>query len=242
MLAPVAEEIRKLEIRSLHAVPLFDKEQPGRPAAAGTMRLAPGLVAGRDLARLKRSARRWSSRLTIPDCAGWSSSLAGTDPETGLLPRSAYLDCLLAEARRSKDQGQPLSVCLLEPENPHVADEILGDAGVQNFLFNLSKALAPTCAKTIFPFATIRFQSSFCFPTLPFPRPDLPSRRSDAPWPSGVNGSDRHNFCAAVCDVPLGPTFDAVDGVTEVINRLETSLDRAHKEVGKRILISRFNG
>ncbi len=41
------------------------------------------------------------------------------------------------------------------------------------------------------------------------------------------------NFCAAVCDVPLGPNFDAVDGVTEVINRLEVSLDRAHKEGGE---------
>jgi hypothetical protein len=33
-----------------------------------------------------------------------------------------------------------------------------------------------------------------------------------------------------------------VDGVTEVINRLEASLDRARKKGGKRVLISKFTG
>jgi PleD family two-component response regulator len=55
-----------------------------------------------------------------------------------------------------------------------------------------------------------------------------------------VDGGNAPDFCAAVCDVPLGPDFEAVDGVTEVINRLETSLDRACKQGGKRVLISRF--
>jgi hypothetical protein len=57
-----------------------------------------------------------------------------------------------------------------------------------------------------------------------------------------MNGAEPVTFCAAVCDVPLGTDFDAVDGVTEVINRLESSLDRAHKEGGKRIFISKFSG
>jgi hypothetical protein len=57
-----------------------------------------------------------------------------------------------------------------------------------------------------------------------------------------VNGTGVVNFCAAVCDVPLAPDFDAVDGVTEVINRLEASLDRAHREGGKRVLASKFAG
>ncbi len=57
-----------------------------------------------------------------------------------------------------------------------------------------------------------------------------------------VNGAGPSNFCAAVRDVPLGPNFDPVDGVTEVINRLEVSLDRSRKEGGKRILISKFSG
>ena len=55
-----------------------------------------------------------------------------------------------------------------------------------------------------------------------------------------ANGSESPTFCAAVCDVPLGPNFDAVDGVTEVINRLEVSLDHAQKEGGNHLLISNF--
>lgn len=57
-----------------------------------------------------------------------------------------------------------------------------------------------------------------------------------------LDGTNPPNFCCAVCDVPLGPQFDAVDGVTEVINRLEAALEQARKEGGKRVLLSRFEG
>ena len=55
-----------------------------------------------------------------------------------------------------------------------------------------------------------------------------------------VDGMAQPNFCCVVCEVPLGRQFDAVDGVTEVINRLETVLEQAHKEGGKRVLLSSF--
>jgi len=57
-----------------------------------------------------------------------------------------------------------------------------------------------------------------------------------------LDGASAPNFCAAVCDVPLGPNFDTVDGVTEVINRLEVSMEQARKEGGKRVLLAKFAG
>lgn len=57
-----------------------------------------------------------------------------------------------------------------------------------------------------------------------------------------VDAAPAPNFCAVVCEVPLGPNFDAVDGVTEVINRLVASLEQARKEGGKRVLLSKFAG
>jgi hypothetical protein len=55
-----------------------------------------------------------------------------------------------------------------------------------------------------------------------------------------LDGGKSPNFCAAICEVPLGPQFDAVDGVTEVINRLEGAMEAARREGGKRVLLSKF--
>jgi tetratricopeptide (TPR) repeat protein/GGDEF domain-containing protein len=242
LLSAVSGEIQKLGIRSLQALPLLDKD-----TAAGLLLLeqcestrawSPGeslllraigtqVVIAINNTKLRRLVR----------------SLAGTDPETGLLPRSAYLDCLLSEARRSKDQSQPLSVCLLEPENPHTLMKSLGDAGVQRFVLQVGKALTPTLRQNDISIRYSPLSIVVVFPDTALPQAGLAVEKvRRAMAQVRVNGSEATNFCAAVCDVPLGQSFDAVDGVTEVINRLELSLDRAHKEGGKRILISKFAG
>jgi len=170
-------------------------------------------------------------------------SLAGTDPETGLLPRSAYLECLLSEAQRSKDQSQPLSVCLLEPENPHALMKALGDARVQRFVIQMGKALTPALRQNDISIRYSPLSVVVVFPDTALPQAGLAVEKvRRALAQVRVNGAEAASFCAAVCDVPLGPNFDAVDGVTEVINRLEVSLDRAHKEGGKHFLISKFPG
>jgi hypothetical protein len=45
-----------------------------------------------------------------------------------------------------------------------------------------------------------------------------------------------------VCEVHLSDNFDAVDGVSEVINRLESVLEQSRKEGGKRVMLSKFEG
>ena len=241
-LAPVASEIRKLGIRSLHALPIFDKENP-----TGLLLLeqcdSPRAWSPGELLFLKAIGPQVVIAFSNTRLRRLVSSLAGTDPETGLLPRSAYLECLLSEARRSKDQGQPLSVCLLEPDNSRALMKLLGDTGVQKFLLGIGKALAPTLRQNDISIRYNPLSIVIVFPDTALPQAGLAVekvRRAIAQV--RLNGSEGANFCAAVCDVPLGPNFDAVDGVTEVINRLEISLDHAHKEGGKRILISRFSG
>jgi GAF domain-containing protein len=238
----VHAEIQKLGIRSMQALPLIDKDQP-----AGLLLVeqcgAPRIWTPGENLLLKATATQILIAVNNTKLRRLVRSLAGTDPETGLLPRSSYLDCLLSEARRSKDQSQPLSVCLLEPENPQGLIKLLGDEGVQRFVLQVSKVITPALRQNDI---TVRYSPLsivLVFPDTPLPQAGLAVekvRRSLAQI--RVNGAEAANFCAAVCDVPLTPHFDAVDGVTEVINRLETSLDRVHKEGGKRVLISKFAG
>jgi GAF domain-containing protein/Tfp pilus assembly protein PilF len=242
LLSTVAAEIQKLGIRSLQALPLLDKD-----VAVGLLLLeqcdAPRTWSPGESLLLKAISTQVVIAINNTKLRRLVRSLAGTDPETGLLPRSAYLECLLSEARRSKEQSQPLSVCLLEPENPHALMKSLGDAGVQRFVLQVGKALAPALRQNDMSIRYSPLSIVVVFPDTALPQAGLAVEKvRRAMAQVRVNGAEASNFCAAVCDVPLGPNFDAVDGVTEVINRLEASLDRAHKEGGKRILISRFAG
>lgn len=242
LLSALTAEVQKLGIRSLQALPLIDKE-----AAAGVLLLeqceSPRAWSPGESLLIRAIATQVVIAINNTKLRRLERSLAGTDPETGMLPRSAYLECLLSEARRSKDQSQPLSVCLLEPENPHALMKSLGDAGVQRFVLQIGKALTPALRQNDVPIRYSPLSVAVVFPDTALPQAGLAvekARRALAQVQA--NGAEATSFCAAVCDVPLGQNFDAVDGVTEVINRLEASLDQAHKKGGKHFLISKFPG
>jgi len=241
-LAPVLAEIQKLGIKSLLALPMLDKDEPtglllmeqcGAPRAWNPgeslllKAIATQVVIAVNNTKLRRLVR----------------SLAGTDQETGLLPRSSYLDCLLAEAQRAKEQSQPLSVCLLEPEDPTALAKTLGDAGVQRYLQQVSKAMLSALRQNDIAIRYRPLSIAVVFPDTALPQGGLAVEKVRRVISQvKVDGAAAPNFCAAVCDVPLGPNFDAVDGVTEVINRLEAALEQARKEGGKRLLLSKFGG
>ena len=240
LLATVAADIQELGIRSLQALPLRDKD-----SAAGLLLLeqcdAPRTWSPGENLLLRAIGTQVVIAINNTKLRRLTRSLAGSDPETGLLPRSAYLECLLSEARRSRDQAQPLSVCLLEPENPRALMKSLGDAGVQRFVLQVGKALIPNLRQNDISIRYSPLSIVVVFPDTALPQAGLAVEKvRRALAQVRVNSTEASHFCAAVCDVPLGPDMDAVDGVTEVINRLEVSLDRAHKDGGKRILISRF--
>lgn len=238
----VRADIQELGISSLHALPLIDKDK-----ASGMLVLeqceAPRVWSPAEVVLVKSIATQVVIAINNTKLRRLVRSMAAADPETGLLPRSAYLECLLSEARRAKAQTQPLSVCLLEPVNSRTLMKALGDAGVQQFVEQVGKGLAGSLRQNDI---TIRYSPlSFVvvFPDTALPQAGLAvekARRALAQI--RLNGAGAGNFSAAVCDVPLGPNFDAVDGVTEVINRLELVLDQGKREGGKRILISKFSG
>ena len=241
MLSAIEAEVRKLGIRAVQASPLIDKD-----VATGLLLLeqcdAPRAWSPGESLLLKAIATQVVIATNNTKLRRLVRSLAGSDPETGLLPRSAYLECLLAEAGRSRDQYQPLSVCLLEPENPHALMKVWGDAGVQRFVQQVGKTLTPALRQNDISIRYSPLSVVVVFPDTTLAQAGLAVEKvRRALAQVRANGSEAPNFCAAVCDVPLGPNFDAVDGVTEVINRLEVSLDRAHKEGGKRVLISKFS-
>ncbi|MBZ5562129.1 MAG: tetratricopeptide repeat protein [Acidobacteriia bacterium] len=240
VLVPVRAEVQILGINSLLAVPLLDRDE-----AAGLLVLehceAPHHWNPSESLPLKALATQVVIAVNNTKLRRLVRSLAGTDPETGLLPRSSYLDCLLAEAQRSHDQSQPLSVCLFEPENPTSLVKLLGDTGVQRYIQQLSKALLSALRQNDIAIRYSPLSVAVVFPDTALPQGGLAVEKvRRAISEVKADGASAPNICAVVCDVPLGPHFDAVDGVTEVINRLESALDQARKEGGQRVLLSKF--
>ncbi|MGE5325768.1 MAG: GGDEF domain-containing protein, partial [Deltaproteobacteria bacterium] len=242
VLTPIAAEVQKLGLRSLLAMPLMDKEQPAglllveqcdaqRAWSAGDIVLLTAIstqvIIAANNTKLRRLVR----------------SLAGTDEETGLLPRSSYVDCMLAEATRAKNQSQPLAVCLLEPENASALVKQLGDAGLQKYVKQIAKALQSNMRQNDIAVRYNPCSIAVLFPDTALPQGGLAVEKfRRAVGQIRPDGSNPPNFCAVVCEVQLSSNFDAVDGVTEVINRLESVLDQSHKEGGQRVIVSKFEG
>ena len=240
--ASVLTDVQKLRIQSLLALPLMDKDHPVGlilVEQCGSLRSwTPG-----ESILLQATATQVVVAVNNTKLRQLVRTIAGTDQTTGLLPRSSYLDCMLSEASRAKEQSKPLSVCLLEPENPAKLVKMLGDAGVQQYLQQVAKILQANLRQN-----DVSLRYSPCAIAVIFPDTALPQgglaveklRRLIAQVK--LDGASGPSLCCAVCDVPLGLRFDAVDGVTEVVNRLEAVMQQARQEGGKRVLLSAFEG
>ena len=241
LLTPVRPEIQRLGIRSLDVLPLIDEDAVGglllveqceapRPWSAGEALLTRAVAA-----QVVVAVNNTRQRTVV-------HSFAGTDPATGLLPRSAYIECLLAESRRSKLDSQPLSVCLLEPQNRHALMKTLDDAHVQQLMIRIGKAVVGALRPNDISVRYSPLAIASLLPDTPLLQAkEAVERVRRAVATVQANGSNV-DLCAAICDVPLGASFDPVDGVTEVINRLEVALDSAHQVGTQQVVVSQFAG
>jgi GAF domain-containing protein/tetratricopeptide (TPR) repeat protein len=240
VVTPIAGNIQKLGIKSLLALPLIDKEQPAGLLLVEQCERLRAWTQG-EIVLLNAISTQVIIAVNNTKLRRLVRSLAGSDEETGLLPRSSYIDCILAEASRAKNQAQPLSVCLLEPENATALVKALGDAGLQKYLKQVAKALQSNLRQN-----DIAIRYNPCAIAILFPDTALPQgglaveKLRRAVSHVKADGNHSPNFCSAVCEVHLAGPFDSVDGVTEVINRLEAALEQSRKEGGKRVLLSKF--
>ncbi len=242
VLSPAKPHVQKLRIQSLLGLPLMDKEQPAGlilvEQCEGRRTWTPN-----DVVLLQTIATQVVIAVNNTKLRRLVRSMGGADQATGLLPRSSYLDCLLTEAARAKELSKPLSVCLLEPENPASLLRALGDAGLQRYLQQIAKALQSNLRQN-----DIAVRYSPCSIAIILPDTALPQgglaveKLRRVVTQVRLDGAATPSLCTAVCEVPLGARFDPVDGITEVINRLEVVMAQARKEGGKRVLISAFEG
>lgn len=239
-LEPIAHQLFQMGISSFLAIPIMETELNG------------GLL----LVEQCQAPRHWknSERLLARTVASQVAialnstrlrrlvrSLAGTDPATGLLPRSAYLDCLLAEASRAEEQSRPLSVCLLEPVDAATLARKLSDEGMHSYIQQAGSTVSSHVRQNDIAVRYGPYTLALCLPDTPLTHSRVVIEKLQAQLSRIRMEADISPcFRAVVSDLLLGPGFGAVDAVTEIVNRLDASMETMRKHPEPAIILSRF--
>jgi diguanylate cyclase (GGDEF)-like protein len=233
-LAPAAEHINALNIESLLAVPLLDSgEQSGILILEQT---SPRQWQQTDVVVLKTIAEQMVLAVSNVRLRTLMKTLAVTDEKSGLLKRSSYLDVLLSEVRRSLQQKTPMTLMLLHFGKASAMVKEIGEAPVESMMQQIGQSIASHIRQND---VAIRYDLT----TIALVLADTTEKNAflvvdkmrKVLAPIKVPNSDRTPpISAGIAEAVLQERFDAVDMVTEIINRVENALEIARAEGGNK--------
>lgn len=233
-LAPAKEHVQALEIESLVAVPLMDSgEQSGILILEQT---SPRQWRPTELEVLNTIAEQVVQAVGNARLRTLMKTLAVTDEKSGLLKRSSYLDVLLSEVKRCLQQQTPLTVLLLHFGKASALVKEIGQAQVETMMQQVSQTLVSHIRQND---VAVRYDLT----TIALVLSDTNEKNAflvvekmkKVLTPVRIPGTDRApSMSAGIAEAVLQETFDAVDIVTEVINRVENALDVARSEGGSK--------
>jgi len=239
-LKPVQRELDVLGIRSMLAMPLLEEDK------------TLGLI----LVQECGSHRTWSANealllktlgtqiavaLNATKLRRLVRSLAGTDSNTGFLPRSAYLECLLAEAERAKTNDLPVSLTLLELDNGADIHKTLGDKGLQDLMAEMGQCILGSVRQNDIAIRYNPYAVAIILPDTPVNQATKVLEKLGKVLTQLRASGNPITYCGAVGEMVLNDQFNSADGVTELINRIHDAVIQAQQNGGNRILLSRFS-
>src|SRR3954465_2618907 len=233
-LVPAADHIQALNIESLLAVPLLDSgEQSGILILEQT---SPRQWQQTDVVVLKTIAEQMVLAVSNVRLRTLMKTLAVTDEKSGLLKRPSYLDVLLSEVRRSLQQKSPMTLMLLHFGKASAMVKEIGEAPVESMMQQIGQSLASHIRQND---VAIRYDLT----TIALVLADTTEKNAflvvdkmrKVLAPVKIPGTERTPpISAGIAEAVLQERFDAVDMVTEVINRVESALEIARAEGGNK--------
>jgi len=161
-----------------------------------------------------------------------------SDERTGLLSRSSYQSCLLTEADRSRTQGTPLSLAILQIDRGAEILRQQGESPVERFLEQLARSLQPIVRQNDVAVKYTSWSLAFILPdtALAGARNLADKLRRAAsglrpPW-----DSTQVTLSAGIVEAVAKADFESEDIVTDLINRAETSVEEARKRGGDTVV------
>ncbi|MGA8101573.1 MAG: tetratricopeptide repeat protein [Candidatus Acidiferrales bacterium] len=161
-------------------------------------------------------------------------SLSVADEKTGLLSRGGYIDCLMAEANRSRSQNTALSLLVLLLDHGSELLRQHGDAPVERYIERLARTLGTNVRQTDIAVKYTAWSLAFILPDTSAENALVLAgklRQTAATIPTPWEGPGI-TMSMIVADASRRPADDIEDCVTEWINRVETGLDQLRQTEG----------
>src|SRR6201996_3863190 len=161
-----------------------------------------------------------------------------SDERTGLLSRSSYQSCLLTEAERSRTQGTPLALAILQIDRGTDILRQQGESPMERFLEQLARSLQSILRQND---VAVKYTSWSLAFILPDTTLDGAQHLADKllrsttgvrpPW-----DATQITLSAGIVEAAAKPDYDSEDIVTDLINRAESSVEEARKRGGATVV------
>jgi len=224
----LAPEFADLGVRSCVALPL------GEGGELGVLLLLSSTPRGwtaNDVLIFKMIAEQGASALNNAGLRRLVKNLSVTDENSGLLKRASYLDLLMGEVRRAKQQNSPVSVVLMRfGDRPALAKEV-GEAAVESTMHRLGQVVAANVRQNDLAFRYAANAIAIVLGETAEKEALLVVEKMRRVMSAAVPEKQLASlFNAGVAEGVVRQEFDAVDIVTELINRAERSLEKSVAE------------
>jgi len=235
--ASAAPVLREMALDSALGVPFTDKETQ---AAAGTLLVGSAM------------SRKWKQNesyflqaisdqvlLTVNHTKLQSlmRTMAVADAKTGLLSRSSYLDCLVAETNRAKAQSTSLSLAILQVDRGFELHKQQGEALFERYMEQLGRTLQSNVRQSDLAVKYTAWALAFILPDTPLAAANslaekLRKAAQGVKPPAAAGNQTGLTLSATVVEALSRPDYESEDIVTDLINRAETGLEEARKKGG----------
>jgi diguanylate cyclase (GGDEF)-like protein len=232
-LAGIKDSVAALRIQSLLAAPLIDASTDEH---AGLVLLEqcnqPRAWRPTDAVVLKTIADQMVLAVNNTKLRSLMKNLAVTDEKSGLLKRSSYIDVLLSEAKRALAQKSTASVLLLSFGRASALVKELGEAALEAMMQQVGQTISAQIRQNDI---AVRYDLSLIALILPDTNDKnaffVIDKMRKVLAGQKIPGTDKPlNIAVGIAELAVQPQFEAIDIVTEAINRVESALGAARAE------------
>jgi diguanylate cyclase (GGDEF)-like protein len=159
-------------------------------------------------------------------------NLAVTDEKSGLLKRSSYVDVLLSEAKRASTQNSTASILLFSFGRASTLVKEIGEPSVEAMMQQVGQTI---CAQVRQNDIAVRYDLASIALILPDTNDKnaffVVDKMRKVLSGQKIPGTEKPiSIAVGIAEFAMHPGFEAIDIVTEVINRAEAAIDTARAE------------
>ncbi len=231
--AQLSPELKQVGAQSVLAMPLIDKEKQEQ--------LGLIVVSQADQNRnwkpnevylVRAVATQVESAVTHIQLRSLMKKYAVGDEGSGVLGRGSYLDTLVSEAKRSRTVGTPMVLVLFELDKGAQLFRQVGEAPMQQLMEKAGEVILANVRQSDMAFRYTQTAVAVLLgdTTAAKAKPVVEKLRKQLSALKLAGAKDSLTFSAGKSEAAVRPDYDALDTVTDVVNRAEFSLEAARKK------------